>query len=187
MAFNINGAIFSDFRIDVDFFKYLYQEVLDHIDYLEEMGATYVHFTPCLKPRPAPNDGGYSVMDYRRINPAFGTMADFEAVTQALAGPGPDVVAVAAGAIEDPVAVTSIRQPGVLRVWLRAEPGTVAERVLLSDHRPLIDDDPSGVLAAQAEARAADYADVADLVLDVEGRRPEELAGAIVDELRRRS
>ena len=107
-----------------------------------------------------------------------------EAVTQALAGPGPDVVAVAAGAIEDPVAVASIRQRGVLRVWLRARPETLAHRVQLSDHRPLIDEDPLGVLAAQADARAEDFAEVADLVLDMEDRAPGALASAIVDEAR---
>ena len=43
---------------------------------------------PCLKPRPGDSDGGYSVMDYRQINPAFGTMADFEAVSAALRARG---------------------------------------------------------------------------------------------------
>ncbi|MGN6695126.1 MAG: shikimate kinase [Aquihabitans sp.] len=107
-----------------------------------------------------------------------------EAVTQALAGPGPDVVAVAAGAIEDGVAVASIQQDGVLRVWLRAQPETVAERVTLSDHRPLIVDDPFAVLATQADERAEAYESVADLVLDVEGRAPEELADRIVEAVR---
>jgi shikimate kinase/3-dehydroquinate synthase len=104
-----------------------------------------------------------------------------EAVTQALAGEGPDVVAVAAGAIEDPVAVASLAQPGVMRVWLRAKPETVAERVALSDHRPLIQDDPFAVLAAQAQERSGPYAEAADLVLDVEAHTAEELADRIVE------
>ena len=58
--------------------------VLDKLDYLEELGVTYVHFMPCLMPRPGDSDGGYSVMDYRRIDPRYGTMADFERVTAAL-------------------------------------------------------------------------------------------------------
>lgn len=58
--------------------------VLDKLEYLEDLGITYVHFMPCLKPRPGDSDGGYSVMDYRQINPAYGTMADFERVTAAL-------------------------------------------------------------------------------------------------------
>ena len=56
--------------------------------YLKELGITYVHFMPCLKPRPGDSDGGYSVMDYRQINPAFGTMEDFEAVARRCAQAG---------------------------------------------------------------------------------------------------
>ena len=59
-------------------------KVLEKLDYLEELGITYVHFMPCLKPRPGDSDGGYSVMDYRAINPAYGTIDDFEAVTAEL-------------------------------------------------------------------------------------------------------
>ncbi|WP_421759996.1 alpha-amylase family protein [Devosia sp.] len=58
--------------------------VLDKLDYLEDLGVTYVHFMPCLMPRPGDSDGGYSVMDYRQIDPRFGTMADMETVTAAL-------------------------------------------------------------------------------------------------------
>ncbi len=58
--------------------------VMGKIDYLEELGVNYVHFMPCLKPRPGDSDGGYSVMDYRAINPAYGTMDDFEKVATAL-------------------------------------------------------------------------------------------------------
>ena len=58
--------------------------VHDKLDYLGELGITYVHFMPCLKPRPGDSDGGYSIMDYRAINPAYGTMADFEAAATAL-------------------------------------------------------------------------------------------------------
>ena len=57
--------------------------VLDHLDYLADLGITYVHLMPCLKPRPGDSDGGYSVMDYREINPAYGTMEDFKAVSKA--------------------------------------------------------------------------------------------------------
>ena len=62
----------------VDRFAGNFKGVLDHIGYFESLGLTYVHFMPCLKPRPGNSDGGYSVMDYRAINPALGTMADFE-------------------------------------------------------------------------------------------------------------
>ncbi len=46
---------------------------------------------PCLKPRPGDSDGGYSVMDYRAIDPALGTMAEFEAVTAACRAQGMSV------------------------------------------------------------------------------------------------
>ena len=68
----------------VDRFAGNFTGVLDHIDYLETLGVTYVHFMPCLRPRPGDNDGGYSVMDYRAINPELGTMADFEKVSRTL-------------------------------------------------------------------------------------------------------
>ncbi len=68
----------------VDRFAGNLKGVLDHLDYLESLGVTYVHFMPCLKPRSGPNDGGYSVMDYGAIDPRLGSMADFEKVTAAL-------------------------------------------------------------------------------------------------------
>lgn len=60
------------------------QGVHDKLDYLESLGVNYVHLMPCLKPRPGDNDGGYSVMDYRRINPALGSMKDLSALAKAL-------------------------------------------------------------------------------------------------------
>jgi amylosucrase len=62
--------------------------VLDRLDWLERLGITYVHFMPCLKPRPGDSDGGYSVMDYRQINPALGTMEEFREVATALRARG---------------------------------------------------------------------------------------------------
>lgn len=55
--------------------------VAEKLPYLQSLGVNYLHLMPCLKPRPRPNDGGYSVMDYRRINPELGSMADLEALT----------------------------------------------------------------------------------------------------------
>jgi amylosucrase len=68
----------------VDRFAGTLKGVIKHIDYLADLGVTYVHFMPCLKPRSGPNDGGYSVMDYRAIDQRLGTMADFELVARAL-------------------------------------------------------------------------------------------------------
>lgn len=54
------------------------------LDYLEELGVTYLHLMPLLKPRPGENDGGYAVMDYRAVDPRLGTMDDLSAVAGAL-------------------------------------------------------------------------------------------------------
>ena len=59
-----------------------------HIDYLRDLGISYVHLMPCLKPRPGQSDGGYAVMDYREINPALGTMKDLRRVTAAFRAAG---------------------------------------------------------------------------------------------------
>ena len=72
---NMAGYVFY-----VDRFNQTLQGVIEKLDYLREVGATYAHFMPCLKPRPGDSDGGYSVMDYGAINPALGTMDDLQAV-----------------------------------------------------------------------------------------------------------
>lgn len=51
--------------------------VIEHIDYLQELGLTYVHLMPLLQPRHGPNDGGYAVLDYRSIDQRLGNIADF--------------------------------------------------------------------------------------------------------------
>ncbi len=54
--------------------------IRQHIDYLRELGITYLHLMPLLTPRPGANDGGYAVMDYRSVRPDLGTMADLAAL-----------------------------------------------------------------------------------------------------------
>lgn len=46
------------------------------LDYLSELGISYLHLMPLLKTRPGPDDGGYAVQDYRAVAPALGTMRD---------------------------------------------------------------------------------------------------------------
>lgn len=62
----------------IDRFSGRLDQLASHIDYLADLGVTYAHMMPCLKPRPGASDGGYAVMDYRQINRALGTMADFQ-------------------------------------------------------------------------------------------------------------
>jgi amylosucrase len=56
----------------------------DHLDYLEELGIRYLHLMPLLATRSGPNDGGYAVTDYRRVEPSLGTMDDLRAVAAEL-------------------------------------------------------------------------------------------------------
>ncbi|MEV6488918.1 amylosucrase [Actinoplanes sp. NPDC051633] len=56
----------------------------DKLDYLAELGVTYLHLMPLLKPRPGENDGGYAVADYRSVDPRLGTMDDLSALADAL-------------------------------------------------------------------------------------------------------
>jgi amylosucrase len=58
--------------------------VAAQLDYLQELGITYLHLMPVLQPRPAPNDGGYAVQDYRAVDPQLGTMDDLAALAQQL-------------------------------------------------------------------------------------------------------
>ncbi len=74
----------------IDKFAGKLADLPDHIAYLRDLGVTYAHFMPCLKPRPGQSDGGYAVMDYRAINPALGTMEKFETVTAAYRAHGID-------------------------------------------------------------------------------------------------
>ncbi len=58
--------------------------VREHVSYLRELGITYLHLMPILKPRPAASDGGYAVIDYRAVNPDLGNMVDLQALANEL-------------------------------------------------------------------------------------------------------
>jgi amylosucrase len=62
--------------------------VAGHAAYLRGLGVTYLHLMPLLEPRPAPNDGGYAVADYRSVDPALGDLDDLRALAARLRGHG---------------------------------------------------------------------------------------------------
>ena len=66
----------------IDRFAGRIPDIANKLPYLQSLGVNYLHLMPCLKPRERPNDGGYSVQDYRQINPELGTMRDLEALTK---------------------------------------------------------------------------------------------------------
>ena len=48
------------------------------LDYLAELGVSYLHLMPLLRPRAGDSDGGYAVADYDAVDPRLGTMAELE-------------------------------------------------------------------------------------------------------------
>ncbi len=89
----------------------------------------------------------------------------------------PAVVSVAGGAILDPHSRGLMRRAGTV-VWLRATLATLAARVGDGAGRPLLEGGPAGALAALDAARHDLYAEVADAVVDVDDKTPEEVAEA---------
>jgi amylosucrase len=64
----------------------------DRIGYLRDLGVTYLHLMPLLKPRPGDSDGGYAVADYRTVRPDLGTMDDLRDLAGRLRGSGISLV-----------------------------------------------------------------------------------------------
>ena len=57
--------------------------VREKLDYLRESHVNYIHLMPFLDTVPERSDGGYAVKDFRKVQPALGTMEDLEALTEA--------------------------------------------------------------------------------------------------------
>lgn len=102
-----------------------------------------------------------------------------EVLLDALGSPAPSVIAAAGGSVLRPANRAALRTKGVV-VWLRADPATLAGRVRHADHRPLLRDDPSGVLNRLSTERARLYAEVAHEVVDVDTVPPDAVVDAIV-------
>jgi len=62
--------------------------VRQHLDYLAELGVTYLHLMPLLRPRDGDSDGGYAVADYGAVDPRVGSLADLEVLAAELHGRG---------------------------------------------------------------------------------------------------
>ena len=106
------------------------------------------------------------------------------ALDEALAAEPPVIAGVAAGAVTDAGARRRMAE-GAFVVYLRAPVAVLAERVGTGAGRPWLGDDPAAALEQLYDGREPLYAEVADLVLDVDGVTPEELAARIVEALNR--
>jgi shikimate kinase len=101
-----------------------------------------------------------------------------EAVLRVLAGDIPSVLAAPGGVVLN--ATVRAALAGHCVVWLRTRPATLAGRVRVGDHRPLLGDTPAETLAVMAVARAELYRQVATATLDTDGRSPDAVAAAVV-------
>jgi len=64
----------------IDLFADDLQDITKHVDYLKELGITYLHIMPMFKMPKDDNDGGYAVSSYLELDERFGTMSELETV-----------------------------------------------------------------------------------------------------------
>ena len=64
----------------------------EEVPYLRELGVTYLHLMPLLRPREGDNDGGYAVADYRAVRADLGTTGDLADLATDLRGNGISLV-----------------------------------------------------------------------------------------------
>ncbi len=109
-----------------------------------------------------------------------------EALAAALDAPEPSVVAAAGGVVLSAENRERLGADDVDVVWLRADPDTLERRIRASGdtHRPLLDEDPAGMLELMAADRTELYESVADRVVDVDELAPLEVARIIVAGIR---
>lgn len=73
-------------------------------------------------------------------------------------------------------------------MWLRAQPQTLAARLGAGTERPFLGGgDAAGVFARMEDERHAVYERLADVIVDVDGRSPEDVAAEILGVWERRS
>lgn len=100
-------------------------------------------------------------------------------LAEAATSDGPAVVSVAGGAVLDPDNRAVLRRAGSV-VWLRAAAGTLAERVGEGSGRPLLGDDPADAIRRLDAERRPLYAEVADVIVDVDNLQADEVVDRIV-------
>lgn len=68
----------SDSVFNNDFFGGDLQGIIDKLDYIRELGANTLYMTPVFR---APSNHKYDTADFKQIDPAFGSNADFQRLT----------------------------------------------------------------------------------------------------------
>jgi shikimate kinase len=104
---------------------------------------------------------------FARDGEAVFRVAEARVLAAACAEPSSSVVSVAGGAVLSAENRRTIARSGIV-VWLRARPETLAARVGDGEGRPLLGSDPAAALTQLSSVRAPLYAEVADMILDVD-------------------
>jgi shikimate kinase len=105
------------------------------------------------------------------------------ALAWALGGPPPMIVGAAGAIAEDPRAAQLVARD-TIAVWLRATPETLLARIGGGEGRRVEATDLDW-MTRRATVRAQAYAALADLIIDVDTRTPQEVADAIAASLER--
>lgn len=98
----------------------------------------------------------------------------------ALTGQDPVVVAAAGGVVLSEENRELLVRSGTV-VWLRADPGVLADRVGEGQGRPLLGGQPATTLLELYEVRRPLYQSVADVVVDVDSLTPEQVVDQVLD------
>jgi shikimate kinase / 3-dehydroquinate synthase len=108
--------------------------------------------------------------------------AESTVLREAVSQPDPVVVSVAGGAVLDPENRALISASGTV-VWLRASVRTLAKRVGQGQGRPLLGESPADALVGLVQVREPLYAELADMVIDVDELRPAQIIDRIAEEV----
>ena len=104
------------------------------------------------------------------------------ALADAAAAPGPVVLSAAGGSVRDAGNRDLLRRAGSV-VWLRARPETLSARVGDGAGRPLLSPDPAAAISRLDAERRPFYAEVADVVVDVDDLTPDQAVSRIAEAL----
>jgi shikimate kinase len=142
----------------------------------ERLGLPYVDTDDLILERT-----GRTVRDiFREDGEAAFRVLETGVLVEALAAPTPVVLAAAGGVVLAEANRRTLRDADAVVVWLRADPALLVQRVQGQEHRPLLDDDPEGTLAAMQRDREPLYREVADVVIDVDDLTPAEVAERVL-------
>ena len=102
---------------------------------------------------------------------------------EALEATGPSVISAAASVVDEPGCRAALTAPGMVFIWLRADPVLLAERFGSGPHRPGYGDAPEVFLAEQASRREPFLAQIGAHVIDVDGMTPGEIVARAIETL----